>query len=102
MIETAFGGLDPQAMVVLVVALIGTVPIVLYRKRTDTWFIVAFGCLLTAAIATNAENVILPDVLNLTEHVVGNMGAGVAFAVAAYLYRVRESAALESQAEGSR
>lgn len=82
-----FGTFDPQAFVVLVVALIGVVPVALYYVQTPGWFVIAFGCLLVAAVATNIENVVLPDVLNFTEHIVGNMGAGIAFAVAAYMYR---------------
>lgn len=84
---TVFGVFDAQAMVVLAVALIGIVPVVLYREKTSRWFVYAYGCLLVAALATNLEYVFLPEVLNVTEHVVGNMGAGIAFAVAAYMYR---------------
>lgn len=82
-----FGVFGPQAFVVLIVALIGLGPVVLYYSDTYRWFVFAYGFLLVAAFATNFENVFLPDLLNYTEHIVGNMGAGIAFAVAAYLYR---------------
>lgn len=85
----SLGALDPQALVVLVVALVGIVPVALYYHRTDRWFVVAYAALFVAAFATNVENVVLPDVFNLTEHVLGNMAAGIAFALAAYVYRQR-------------
>ena len=77
------GVFDAQAFVVLVVAVIGLVPVLLYRKATPTVLVVPYAFLTVAAFATNFENVILPDVLNFTEHLVGNLGAGVGFAVAA-------------------
>jgi hypothetical protein len=82
-----FGTFGAQTLVVLIIALVGLVPVVLYRQETPRWFIVAYGFLFVAAFATNFENLFLPTVLNLTEHFVGNLGAGVAFAVAAYVYR---------------
>ena len=87
-----FGLFDPQALVVLMVALIGAVPVALYYEKTDKWFVAAYGFLLFAAVVTNLENVLLGDVLNFLEHSVGNLGAGVAFAVAAYRYRIRRVA----------
>jgi len=92
-----FGVFGPQAFVVLIVALIGLVPVVLYYSDTYQWFVYAYGFLLVAAIATNFENVLLPDLLNYTEHIVGNMGAGIAFAVAAYLYRKNEITTNDAQ-----
>lgn len=86
---TSLGAFDPQALVVLVVALVGAVPVVLYYQRTNRWFVVAYAALLVAAVATNVENIVLPTVLNATEHVLGNMAAGIAFALAAYVYRQR-------------
>lgn len=82
-----FGVFGAATFVVLIVAVIGLVPAVIYRKSTDKWFLIAYGFLVVAAFATNFENLFLPQVLNLTEHFVGNLGAGVAFAVAAYVYR---------------
>lgn len=78
---------DPAALVILVVALVGLVPIAVYYREETRVFVLPYACLLIAAIATNAENVVLPNLLNLTEHVVGILGAGVTFAVAAYLRR---------------
>lgn len=92
-----FGVFDAQSFVILIIAVIGLVPVVLYRSETPTWFVVAYGFLFVAAFATNFEDLLLPDVLNLTEHYIGNLGAGLAFAVAAYTYRKRH---IESPAEG--
>jgi hypothetical protein len=86
---TVFGVFGPQAFVVLVVAVIGAIPVALYYEKTPKWFLVPYGFLLIAAFATNFENVFLPDTLNFIEHLVGNMGAGIAFALAAYMYRQR-------------
>lgn len=83
------GALDPQSLVILAVAVVGVVPVVMYYERTSKWFVYAYGFLFVAAFCTNFEYVVLPDLLNYTEHVVGNMGAGLAFAAAAYLYRRR-------------
>jgi hypothetical protein len=82
-----FGVFGAATFVVLIVAVIGVVPVVLYREKTANWFLYAYGFLLVAAFATNFENLLLPDLLNYTEHFVGNLGAGLAFAVAAYTYR---------------
>jgi len=84
-----FGVFGAATFVILVVAVVGLVPVVLYRERTPNWFLVAYGFLFVAAFATNFENLLLGDLLNLTEHYVGNLGAGLAFAVAAYTYRKR-------------
>jgi hypothetical protein len=86
---TIFGVFGPQSFVVLIVAIPGLIPAVLYRERTPTWFLAPYAFLFVAAFATNFENAFLPDVLNFTEHLVGNMGAGIAFALAAYLHRKR-------------
>jgi len=82
-----FGVFGAASFVILIVAVVGLVPVVLYRKETANWFIYAYGFLFVAAFATNFENLLLPDLLNYTEHFVGNLGAGLAFAVAAYTYR---------------
>jgi hypothetical protein len=81
------GVFGPATFVILVVAVVGLVPVVLYRDSTANWFLYAYGFLFVAAFATNFENLLLPDLLNYTEHFVGNLGAGLAFAVAAYVYR---------------
>jgi VanZ family protein len=85
-----FGVFGAQSLIILIVAVIGLVPVVLYYEKTPTWFVAAYGFLFVAAFATNFENALLPNVLNLTEHFVGNLGAGLAFAGAAYTYRKRE------------
>lgn len=100
-----FGAFGPQAFVVLIVGIIGLVPVALYYSQIPSVIALPYAFLMAAAIATNIENVVLPDVLNLTEHYVGNLGAGVSFAVAAYLYRQRyilddgDDRAAESPAE---
>lgn len=81
--------MDPQAFVVLIVAAIGLVPVALYYGKVSQLFVLPYGFLLFAAFATNFENLFLPDLLNFSEHLLGNMGAGIAFAVAAYMYRQR-------------
>lgn len=82
-----FGVFGAATFVILVVAIVGLVPVVLYRDTTANWFLYAYGFLFVAAFTTNFENLLLPDLLNFTEHYVGNLGAGIAFAVAAYTYR---------------
>ncbi|WP_136688469.1 hypothetical protein [Halorhabdus amylolytica] len=84
---TIFGVFDAQAFVVLIIAVVGLAPVLLYRTKTSRWFLFAYAFLFVAAFTTNFENVLLPEVLNLVEHIVGNMGTGIAFAVAAYMYR---------------
>lgn len=86
MVESVFG-LDPASSVILIVAVLGLVPVVQYYRKTYNWFVYAYVCLFVAAFATNFEDLLLPTVLNLTEHVVGNLGAGVTIALAAYFYR---------------
>ena len=86
---TVFGAIDAQTFVVLVIAAIGLVPVVLYRRKTPTVFLTAYAFLVIAAFATTLENAVFPDVLNLVEHYIGNLGAGLSFAAAAYLYRKR-------------
>lgn len=82
-----FGGIGAQTAVVLIVAVVAAVPVILYYEQTYKWFAVGYACLFVAAFATTFESLVLPTVLNVTEHTVGNLGAAVAFAVAAYTYR---------------
>lgn len=96
---TVFGAIGAQTFVVLVIAVIGVVPVVLYRRETPTIFLVPYVFLAVAAFATNVENLVLPDLLNLAEHYVGNLGAGLSFAAAAYLYRRRTI--VDDEADGS-
>lgn len=84
---TVFGAFDAASFVILVVAVLGAVPVALYYEKTPKWFIIAYACFFIAAFATNFEDVLLGDLLNGVEHVVGNLGAGVSLAIAAYLYR---------------
>ncbi|AZH23892.1 hypothetical protein [Haloplanus aerogenes] len=84
---TVFGVFGAQSLVVLIVAVVGLIPVVLYYQKTPRWFVAAYGFLFVAAFATNFEDLFLPTALNLVEHFIGNLGAGIAFAVAAYAYR---------------
>jgi|GEM_PF-1062353 len=86
MAATVFG-LDPASSVILIIAVLGVVPVIKYYEKTYVWFVYAYACLFVAAFATNVEDLLLPEVLNLTEHFVGNLGAGLAFAAGAYFYR---------------
>jgi len=102
-LTSVFGVFGAQAFVVLIVAVIALVPVILYYEQTSKWFVAAYGFLLVGAFTTNFENLFLPDILNFTEHLVGNMGAGIAFAVAAYMYRqttIVESEQSPSEMEG--
>lgn len=83
--------LQPQEIVVFLVALGGLFPLLLYFNNINNWFLIAYGFLLIGAITTNIENIILYDVFNFIEHSVGNLGAGIAFAIAAYMYRKQHS-----------
>lgn len=91
-----FGVFGAQSFVVLIVAVVALVPVVLYYQETFNWFIVAYAFLFVAAFATNFENVFLPEIMNLVEHSLGNLAAGFAFAIAAYLYRKRNIVAPEA------
>jgi hypothetical protein len=84
---TVFGVFDPQAFVVLIISVLGLVPVVLYSREISRWFVLPYVFLFAAAFTTNFENAFLPDLLNFTEHLVGNLGAGIGFALAAYMYR---------------
>jgi len=81
--------LDPYKLVLPVVALLGLVPIVLQYRHRAKWFAVGYVLLVVATLATNVENLMFGNLLNYTEHVVGLLGSGAAFFVAAYVRRQR-------------
>jgi hypothetical protein len=83
----SLAALDPHKAVLPIVALIGLVPIVLQYRSRSKWFVVGYLLLVVATVATNVENLLLGDLLNYTEHVVGLLGSGVAFLVAGYIRR---------------
>jgi hypothetical protein len=89
-------GFGAESFVVLIMAVIGLGPVLYYFEKTPIWFTAAYGFLFVAAFATSVEELFLPDVLNLIEHYVGNLGAGVAFAIAAYTYRKQHITAEEA------
>lgn len=79
----------PQELVVLLVAVGGVVPVVVYRRKVSTWVLLPYAFLFLGAVLTNAEHILWHEQLNYVEHSVGNMGAGLAMLVAAYLGRRR-------------
>lgn len=79
--------LDPQSAVLPIIALIGLVPVLLHYRTKAKLFVVGYGFLIVATLATNLEDLFLGGPLNFTEHVVGLMGSGLAFAAAAYVRR---------------
>jgi hypothetical protein len=79
--------LDPMKVALAVVALLGVVPVAIQYRERSRWFALGYGLLVVATLATNLENLFLGTVLNYTEHVVGLMGSGLAFLVAAYVHR---------------
>lgn len=94
-----FGVFGAQTFVVLIVAAIGLLPVALYAKKTSGWFVLAYLFLCFGAFATNFENAFLPGWMNFAEHLVGNMGAGIAFALAAYMYRQKSITTEETQTQ---
>lgn len=81
---TEIGPFTVLELVGLSVALLGTYP-VLRQHRADTkWFTVGYLLLVVGMLATNLEAVVLPVILNFTEHVVGIGLAGLVFLFAAY------------------
>ncbi|WP_380676265.1 hypothetical protein [Salinigranum sp. GCM10025319] len=86
--------LNPPELVVLLVGLGGLIPVALYARDLPRWVIAAYGFLLFGAIATNVEHVLWYDAVNAVEHGVGNLGAGIAFALIAYRHgrRIRDTA----------
>lgn len=77
--------LTPSELVVLLVALGGLVPIVVYRRSLRRWVVLPYGFLLLGAVLTNVEALLWSDLVNLLEHGVANMGAGLATFVVVYL-----------------
>ncbi|AAG19984.1 MULTISPECIES: hypothetical protein [Halobacterium] len=80
----AFGVLE---VVGLIVAVLGLFPVVSQYKESTKLFTVGYLLLVVGMVATNLEAVVLPVVLNATEHVVGIGLAGVTFLFAAYQRR---------------
>lgn len=76
--------LNPQELVILLIAIAGLVPIIVAGRSVSTWLILAYGFLLLGAFATNLENLFWHDPINFLEHSVGNLGAGLAVAVFAW------------------
>lgn len=71
----------------LIVSTVGLLPVLSQYKEDTKWFTAGYLLLVAGMIATNVEAVILPVVLNFTEHVVGIGLAGAAFLFAAYQRR---------------
>ena len=77
--------LTPQELVVLLIAIGGFVPIIVYRARVSRWVVLPYVFLALGAVLTNVEHLIWHDMLNLLEHSIANLGAGVAVAMLGYL-----------------
>lgn len=90
------GALNPQELVVLLIAAGGLVPVFLYHRRLSLWLFLPYGFLVLGALFTNLENLFWHGGLNLLEHSVANLGAGIAFAVLAYKHTQRN----ENDSEG--
>ncbi|MFC7072598.1 hypothetical protein ACFQJ7_17300 [Halovenus rubra] len=73
----------------MVVSVLGLVPVLSQYKEDTKWFTAGYLLLVVGILATNVEGVVLPVVLNMTEHVVGIGFAGVVFLYAAYQRRQR-------------
>ena len=86
---TGLSALNPPELVILFIALAGLIPVAFYFKQLSNWIVIAYGFLLIGAITTNVENLFWHDVFNFIEHSIGNLGAGVAFGIIAYLHRKR-------------
>lgn len=71
----------------LIVSLVGLVPVLSQYRSGTRLFTAGYLLLVAGMVATNVEAVVLPVVLNFTEHVVGIGLAGVVFMVAAYQRR---------------
>ncbi len=80
-----FAALNPQELIVLLVALAGLVPVLTYRRAIPRWVLAPYAFLLIGAVMTNVENLLWHDLLNYIEHSIGNLGAGLAMAVASYV-----------------
>ena len=79
--------LDTKELVLVVIAVLGLAPVLVSYREQSRWFAVGYGLLVVGAVATNVEALVFGDLLNVVEHGVGLMGAGITFFVAAYLRR---------------
>lgn len=96
----ALSALDPIEIAALLVVLCGIVPLTVHYRRRSKWFVLAYGFIVVGAVATNLEALFLEEFFNIVEHGVGLMGAGVAFAAAAYVRRRNVLLAEGGEAEG--
>jgi hypothetical protein len=79
-----FGSLEVAG---LVIAIVGLIPVLSQHSEETKLFTVGYSLLVVGMFATNFEAVILPVVLNFTEHGIGIGAAGVVFFLAAYQRR---------------
>ncbi len=81
--------IDSKELVPLAVLILGFVPILAsaWRGQVVKWTTTAYTALLIGGVATVAEHLTAPTVLNYVEHGVGVGLAGVLFAVTAYINR---------------
>ncbi|WP_336025431.1 hypothetical protein [Halobellus salinisoli] len=79
--------MDPNKLVLPIIALLGLIPVLLQYRSQSKWFVVGYAMLVVATLATNLENLFLGVVLNHVEHLFGLFGSGLAFFLAAYFRR---------------
>ncbi|MFC7141159.1 hypothetical protein ACFQMA_15145 [Halosimplex aquaticum] len=84
-----FAALEPAKVALAVIAVLGIAPVVIQYRDRSKWFAVGYGLLVAATLFTNLESLFLGGLLNLAEHAIGLMGAGIAFLVAALVHRRR-------------
>jgi len=83
----SLSALSPMEIALVTVAVVGCIPVAIQYRKRSRWFAVGYAMLVAAAVSTNVESLILPDVFNYAEHGIGLMGAGLAFFAAAYVHR---------------
>ena len=77
--------LNPQEVTVLLIAVGGIFPVLIFYRYASRLQLLAYGFFLLGAITTNIENLFWYDWFNLLEHSIANLGVGVTFAAIAYL-----------------
>lgn len=78
--------IEPTEAVAFTIIAFGYLPIILaYIRRSHVrWLLFAYTALVVGGAATLLEGFFLPDLLNVVEHGIGVMGAGLLFALTAY------------------
>ncbi len=72
---------EPAEFSVMIIAFIGLAFVLLnVRRHRMRLFSIAYLFVVIGAVATVAESFVIPDILNVVEHAIGFMGAGLLFA----------------------